>query len=93
MLDRRLSLHLKFSVFIEQLTIHQNFTILTHIANKIPMNGGLVMAARFRVAGAYRHVDCAANFFVKENAFGEAFYTVICANGKFAQIARAFIQV
>ena len=44
-----LLLNLEFSVLIEQIAVYPDFAVLADIADEIPVDGGLVLAAGLRV--------------------------------------------
>ena len=54
------------------------------------MDCRLVFTARLQIRLPDCHVDCAADFFVEQNIFGQLRNAVICANGGFAKTPCAF---
>jgi hypothetical protein len=51
------ALHLELPVLIEQVAVHADFAVGAHIADHVPVQGGFVLAARLRIAGAKRYLD------------------------------------
>ena len=83
----------EFAVAVEELTIHPYFPALPQIAHHVPVNGGLVLGARLGIACPQRHMEATPDFLIEEYLAGELLYTLVGANGEFAQIARTFICI
>ena len=51
------------------------------------------LAAGFRVAGAQRHVEAAADLLVEQDLAGEFLDALVGADGKFAHVARTVVGI
>src|SRR5579859_5585328 len=83
---------LEDTALVEQLSVRANFS-LAHVADHVPVQTGMVVAAGLGVAGAQRHVKRAAQLLVKEDGLGKALDAKVSANGELAHIARAGVAV
>ena len=59
-----------------------DFAAVPQVADHIPVDGGFVLAARLRVAGAQRHVEAAADLLVEQDFPRELLDALIRADGE-----------
>jgi hypothetical protein len=77
------------AVFLEELAVHVERAVLAQVLDHVPVQGGFVDAAGFRVGLAEGEVDGAADLFVEQDVFDEALDVVVGADAEFAQPFRA----
>src|SRR5579859_99746 len=86
----------ELAVLHEELVIYPDLAAPSggaQIADHIPVQGGMILAAGLGVAVAQRQMHRAANLFVEENVADTTRDTGIVAERKFAQVARAAVQL
>ena len=78
----------KLPVSINHLAIHQDLRILPEVADHVPVDVALVLAAGLRVACPQRHVEGTADFLIEQDALCKTVDFKIRTDSKFTDIAR-----
>src|SRR5260370_404004 len=87
-----LLLYHNLPILQKQLIVHPHFTGLAQVAHHVPVQRGLVHAARFRITITQGQMHRAAHFFVEEHAARAAIHARIISEGEFAEIARSRVD-
>lgn len=83
----------KRAVAVHQLAVRADLRIMVQVADHVPMDDRFIAPAGFGVAGPHRHVECAADFLVKQDVARKAVNLVVGADGEFAHEARPGVAV
>src|SRR5688500_5580842 len=75
----------KLAILEQQFAVGPELAAISKVANHVPMHGGLICAARFRITGADCHVHGAADLLVEEDVLGEALDVVVRADREFTE--------
>src|SRR5690606_4020780 len=70
-----------------------NFAVVAHVADHVPMDRAVVLAARFGVALADSDMHRPTDLLIKQDAARKALNAEIRANGELTEIARPRVSV
>src|SRR5207244_3232591 len=84
--------HQNLAIFEEERIIDPHLTRLAQVANHIPVDRRLILAASLWIALSKCQVDSAPYLLIEENIFRAVCDVVIVAEREFTEIARPLIE-
>ena len=83
----------ELAVLLEDLAVDVDRAAVAQVLDHVPVQGGLVAAAGFRIGLAEGEVDAAADLFVEQDVLDELLDAVVGANAELAEPPRAVVHV